>query len=91
MPKAWTESLIISRIRATLRRLSMQMPAAREAKLKARRAYSGPNPRQRFEYKCAHCGDWFPEKGVQVDHTVLRYDGRPFSPQDVIAELEEVL
>jgi 5-methylcytosine-specific restriction endonuclease McrA len=70
MPKAWTESLIISRIRSTLRRLSMQMPSAREAKLKVRRAYTGPNPRQRFEYKCAQCGDWFPEKGVQVDHTV---------------------
>jgi 2-oxoglutarate ferredoxin oxidoreductase subunit alpha len=31
------------------------------------------------------------ETCLQVDHTVLRYDGRPFSPQDVIAELEEVL
>jgi 5-methylcytosine-specific restriction endonuclease McrA len=70
MPKAWTESLIISRIRSTLRRLSMQMPSAREAKLAVRRVYVGPNPRQRFEYKCAHCGEWFPEKGVQVDHTV---------------------
>ena len=48
----------------------MQMPAAREAKLAARRAYSGPNLRLRFEYRCAHCGDWFPEKDVQVDHTV---------------------
>jgi 5-methylcytosine-specific restriction endonuclease McrA len=70
MAKAWTEALIISRIRATLRRLSMQMPAAREAKLRVRRAYSGPNPRQRFEYRCAHCNQWFPEKGVQVDHKI---------------------
>lgn len=70
MARAWTESFIISRIRATLRRLSMQMPAVRQAKLNARRVYRGPNPRLRYEYQCAHCKDWFPEKEVQVDHTV---------------------
>jgi 2-oxoglutarate ferredoxin oxidoreductase subunit alpha len=30
------------------------------------------------------------ETCIQVDHTVLRYDGRPFSPEDVLAELKEV-
>jgi 2-oxoglutarate ferredoxin oxidoreductase subunit alpha len=30
------------------------------------------------------------ETFIPVDHTILRYDGRPFSPQDVLAGLEEV-
>lgn len=30
------------------------------------------------------------ETCIQVDHAVLRYDGRPFSPEDVLAGLKEV-
>lgn len=71
MARAWTEKFILSRIRATLRRLSMQMPAIRECKLRARRAYTeGVNPRQKFEYECRHCHCWFAEKDVNVDHVV---------------------
>lgn len=69
MARAWTEAFVLSRIRATLRKLSMQMPAIRECKLRARRAYTaGLNPRQRYELQCHDCKEWFPEKGVQVDH-----------------------
>lgn len=71
MARAWTEKFILSRIRATLRKLSMQMPSIRECKLRARRAYTeGLNPRQKFEYECNHCHDWFAEKDIQVDHVV---------------------
>jgi len=71
MARAWTEKFILSRIRATLRRLSMQMPAIRECKLRVRRAYTlGINPRQRYEFECNHCHEFFPEKQVQVDHVV---------------------
>ena len=71
MARAWTEKFILSRIRATLRRLSMQMPAIRECKLRARRAYTaGLNPRQKFELQCALCHEWFQEKQIQVDHMV---------------------
>jgi 2-oxoglutarate ferredoxin oxidoreductase subunit alpha len=31
------------------------------------------------------------ETCIQVDHQISRYDGRPFSPQDVLAGLKEVL
>jgi len=69
MARAWTEKFILSRIRATLRRLSMQMPAIRECRLRARRPYTaGLNPRLRYEYECALCKNWFPEKETQVDH-----------------------
>lgn len=71
MARAWTEKFILSRIRATLRRLSMQMPALRECKLRARRAYTaGLNPRQKYELQCALCHEWFQEKQIQVDHMV---------------------
>lgn len=66
--RTWTEAFVISRIRAVLRRLSMQMPVIREVKLANRRPYTGPNRHQKFEYCCAKCGRWFPEKMIQVDH-----------------------
>lgn len=34
----------------------------------ARRAYKGPNKRQKFEYQCNACKNWFPEKKINVDH-----------------------
>jgi 2-oxoglutarate ferredoxin oxidoreductase subunit alpha len=30
------------------------------------------------------------ETCIGVDHTILRYDGRPFSPEDILAGLKEV-
>jgi 2-oxoglutarate ferredoxin oxidoreductase subunit alpha len=30
------------------------------------------------------------ETCIEVDHTILRYDGRPFSPEDILAGLKEV-
>ena len=36
----------------------------------ARRPYKGTNKRQKFEYLCAHCDKWFPEKKINVDHIV---------------------
>ena len=69
MARAWTEAFVLSRIRATLRKLSMQMPAIRECKLRSRRAYTaGVNPRQKYELQCADCKEWFSEKEIQVDH-----------------------
>jgi hypothetical protein len=68
MARAWTEAFVLSRIRAVLRRLSMQMPAVRLVKLANRRPYTGPNKRLKFEYRCEQCNEWFPEAGTQVDH-----------------------
>jgi 5-methylcytosine-specific restriction endonuclease McrA len=68
--KSWTESYILSRIRSVLRRLSMQMPSIRECRLAVRRRYTGDNSRLKWEYPCARCGQWFPEKETHVDHIV---------------------
>lgn len=65
-----TESGFWSFIRSGLRQKSRWWKPITECKLKAKRPYKGPNKRQKFEYECASCGKWFPEKQINVDHIV---------------------
>ena len=65
-----TESAFWSFIRSGLRQKSRWWKPITECKLKARKAYKGPNKRQKFEYQCNSCKDWFPEKKINVDHIV---------------------
>lgn len=63
-----TESAFWSFIRSGLRQKSRWWKPITECKLKSRRQYKGPNKRQKFEYKCKCCNNWFPEKQINVDH-----------------------
>lgn len=63
-----TESAFWSFIRSGLRQKSRWWKPITECKLKAKRAYKGPNKRQKFEYQCNQCKGWFPEKQINVDH-----------------------
>jgi hypothetical protein len=36
--------------------------------MNARRNYRGTNKRQKYEYQCRKCRQWFPEKDINVDH-----------------------
>ena len=63
-----TESAFWSFIRSGLRQKSRWWKPITECKMKARRAYKGPNKRQKFEYKCNQCKEWFAEKNINVDH-----------------------
>lgn len=65
-----TESAFWSFIRSALRQKSRWWKPITECKMKARRAYKGPNKRQKFEYQCNTCKLWFPEKKINVDHMV---------------------
>jgi 5-methylcytosine-specific restriction endonuclease McrA len=65
-----TESAFWSFIRSALRQKSRWWKPITECKMKARRAYKGPNKRQKFEYLCNSCKTWFPEKQINVDHIV---------------------
>jgi hypothetical protein len=65
-----TESAFWSFIRSTLRRKSTYWKPISACKLKAKRAYTGPLKRQKFEYQCNHCKIWYPEKNVNVDHII---------------------
>ena len=63
-----TESAFWSFIRSALRQKSRWWKPITQCKQKARRPYKGPNKRQKFEYQCNYCEQWFPEKRVNVDH-----------------------
>lgn len=65
-----TESAFWSFIRSALRQKSRWWKPISECKMKSRRAYKGPNKRQKFEYKCNTCKQWFAEKLINVDHIV---------------------
>lgn len=65
-----TDAAFFSMIRSALRNSSRWWKPIALAKAKAKRAYKGPNKRQKFEYKCAKCGKYFIEKMVNVDHIV---------------------
>jgi len=65
-----TESAFWSFIRSALRQKSRWWKPITECKMKARRAYKGTLKRQKFEYQCNSCKQWFPEKKINVDHIV---------------------
>lgn len=63
-----TESAFWSFIRSALRQKSRWWRPITQCKQNAKRPYKGPNKRQRFEYQCNFCHNWFPEKKINVDH-----------------------
>jgi 5-methylcytosine-specific restriction endonuclease McrA len=63
-----TESAFWSFIRSGLRQKSRWWKPISECKLNAKRPYKGPLKRQKFEYQCNKCKNWFPEKQINVDH-----------------------
>ena len=65
-----TESMFSSMIRSLLRGKSKHWRPVGECKKHARKTYRGPNKRQKFEYECKICHNWFPEKMIQVDHII---------------------
>lgn len=65
-----TEAAFWGWLRSALRKRSMVWKPVKEAKERARRVYVGDNTRQKWEYQCAHCKLWHPEKHINVDHII---------------------
>jgi 5-methylcytosine-specific restriction endonuclease McrA len=65
-----TEAAFWSFIRSALRQKSRWWKPISQAKAKAKRSYKGPLKRQKFEYQCAECLQWFPDKEINVDHII---------------------
>lgn len=65
-----TEAAFWSWIRSALRKSSRYWKPIAQAKSNAKRKYTGDNKRQKFEYQCNKCKNWFKDKEVQVDHIV---------------------
>lgn len=66
----WTTARFWSFIRSALRNASNKYPPKYQAKNEAKREYKGENKRQKYEYLCALCNQYFPAKDVEVDHIV---------------------
>ena len=65
---AWSTAKYRAFIRSAMRKAWTKWPPRFEALKLARRPYIGPNKRQKFEYQCAHCKNWFMGKNISVDH-----------------------
>lgn len=65
-----TESGYWSFIRSGLRAKWQRWWPRYEALKNARRKYAGPNTKQKWEFQCADCRDYFLQRQVQVDHVV---------------------
>lgn len=65
-----TEAAFWSFVRSALRKQSMRWKPIQAIKKDNRRAYSGENKRQKWEYQCANCLSWFADKEIEVDHIV---------------------
>jgi 5-methylcytosine-specific restriction endonuclease McrA len=66
----WSRARFFSFIRSALRLASRKWPPRIEAKVRARRKIQSPgrSKNQKWEFCCASCGEWFPDKEVEVDH-----------------------
>jgi 5-methylcytosine-specific restriction endonuclease McrA len=57
-------------IRNALRRKSMHWKPIAKAKLLARRSYIGDNKRQKYEYQCNICKNFYKGTQIYVDHII---------------------
>jgi 5-methylcytosine-specific restriction endonuclease McrA len=65
-----TESAFWGMIRSALRQKSRWWKPVQEVKQAARRPNESENKRLKFEYQCAICSGWFPDKQIEVDHII---------------------
>jgi len=63
-----TESQFFAMIRSALREKSRWWKPIGSVRMKSRRPYKGTNKRQKYEYQCNKCKQYFPDKQIQVDH-----------------------
>ena len=65
-----SESEYFSKIRSGLRNTFRYWKPAMECLNKSKRKYVGDNKRQKFEYKCNCCGEYFKRDDVNIDHII---------------------
>lgn len=67
---AWSEAKFWSFVRSGLRSCYNKWPAKWDVLKAAKRAYSGEGKRQKWEYQCNSCKDWYVQKEISVDHII---------------------
>ena len=65
-----TNAMFWSFIRSALRQKSRWWKPITQCRMASRRPYKGTNKRQKFEYQCNQCKNWFPDKETAVDHKI---------------------
>ena len=63
-----TEAQFWSFIRSALRQKSRRWKPIYDCLNEGRRPYKGDNKRQKYEYQCAACKEWFAQKNISIDH-----------------------
>lgn len=63
---AWTTARYNQFIRSGLRKLWQKWPPKFECMNEGRRTVEGK--KHKYEYQCNHCGEWFQQKQIQIDH-----------------------
>jgi len=66
----WTEAGYFGFLRSGFRMMSMRWPPLSSVLTRVRRKYTGDNKRQKWEYQCEDCWDWFSKKEIHVDHII---------------------
>lgn len=83
-----TESQYFSKVRSGLRNTFRYWKPAQIALERASRPSQSSNKRIKKEYQCAKCKQWFPRKGVEIDH--LEECGRLASYDDIVPFLKRL-
>lgn len=65
-----TNAMFWSFIRSALRQKSRFWKPITQCRINSRRPYKGANKRQKFEYQCNECKNWFSDKQIAVDHKI---------------------
>ena len=84
-----TESQFWGLLRSGLRRQFRFWKPLMEAKRLAKRPYTGDNKKQKFEYQCNHCKNWFKDSETQIDHVIPT--GSLLSWDDVVPFLQKLI
>lgn len=64
----WSLAKYKTFVRSAMRQAWRKWPPRYEALKLARRKYVGANKKQKWEFQCAHCKEWFMGTQVSVDH-----------------------
>lgn len=83
-----SESAFWGMIRATLRGRTRFWKPRLLALQKAKRKYTGNNPKMKWEYECYICHKYFPVKEVEVDH--LKEVGKLTCKEDLPSFVENL-
>lgn len=63
-----SKAAFFAMLRSALRQKSRWWKPIQQCKINSRRSYKGKNKRQKWEYQCNICKNWFSDKQIQVDH-----------------------